>query len=207
MNKPHKPTLDLVGHSHMKGVELGAAMPRNEQGNSFFLDECINVAPRWSEKVYYDGDRYGRGFIHLHGHAEDIPLKDNRIDYVLSSHVLEHVPNPLNAFYEWDRVVRPEGYVLMIVPHHDALKSDKRPLEWFTRERLLRAWREKWTWDEHPLAASSGGKYGHYWKFTPELLTGFIEEWLPWWGLVMLEDPDSKVGNGFFLAYQIGERE
>lgn len=198
MNKPHEPTLELVGD--LKGVELGGAITSHEDGNSFFLQSCVNVAPRWSEEVYYDGNRETRGFVHLYGHAGDIPLKDNRCDYVVSSHVIEHVPNPLGAFIEWDRVVIPGGYVLMIVPHKDSLKSDIRHIDIFTLERLERAYHGRWSWDNHPRGVFHGGKYGHWWKFTPDLLKRAIDKWMDW-ELVYEEDPDTKIGNGFFLAY------
>lgn len=195
----------------MKGVELGGANSPHPDGNSFFLKACINIAPAASDEPggYYATDETGhRGFCHLHGHAAHIPLFKNHVDYVISSHVMEHVPDPIQAWYEWERVVRPGGYFLMIVPHHDALASDERPLEMFTLDRIWRAHTAGWHWGamrmpmdeaDHPV----GGPYGHWWKFTPDLLKEAIAGWCPNWSLCWEEDPDSKIGNGFFLAYQL----
>jgi SAM-dependent methyltransferase len=203
MNKPHEPTTRLVGDVRMKGVELGGANSPHPDGNSFFL-KAINVSPEASERDYYGTDKSGhRGFCHLHGHAAYIPLFDDSIDYIVSSHVMEHVPDPIRAWEEWERVVRPGGYFLMIVPHHDQLKGDHRPLEDFTMGRICRAYDEGWHWDNVPAGAVHGGPYGHWWKFTPELLKEAIGLWCPNWALCWEEDPDSKVGNGFFLAYQL----
>src|SRR6266481_1911809 len=43
-------------------------------------------------------------------------IPDGAYDFVLASHVLEHVANPLRALQEWKRVLVPEGTVLVIVP-------------------------------------------------------------------------------------------
>jgi len=206
VNRPHQPTLDLVGDPRMKGVELGGANSDHPDGNSFFLKACINIAPAAAEYDYYGQDKTGhRGFCHLHGHAGDIPLFNNTVDYVISSHVMEHVPDPVGAWYEWQRVVRPGGYFLMIVPYHDQLQSDHRPLEWFTMDRIRKAHYERWGHDhlvKTEVMPYVGGIYGHWWKFTPELLKEGVAHGMEW-TLIMEEDPDSKVGNGFFLAYQL----
>jgi SAM-dependent methyltransferase len=60
------------------------------------------------------------------GRLEDVP--DDAYDAVLSSHVLEHLANPLGALAEWRRVVRPGGHVLLIVPHRDGTFDHRRPV-------------------------------------------------------------------------------
>jgi SAM-dependent methyltransferase len=64
----------------------------------------------------------------LIGEASEIDVADNSYDAVISSHVLEHLANPLGALAEWRRVVRPGGYVLLIVPHRDATFDHRRPV-------------------------------------------------------------------------------
>jgi SAM-dependent methyltransferase len=65
---------------------------------------------------------------HLIGEAGSLDVPDGTYDAVLSSHVLEHLANPLGALAEWRRVVRPGGYVLLIVPHRDATFDHRRPV-------------------------------------------------------------------------------
>src|SRR5690349_20612939 len=48
--------------------------------------------------------------------ADDLPFYDNSLDYVASSHVLEHLANPIAALREWYRVIKPGGHVYMVVP-------------------------------------------------------------------------------------------
>jgi predicted SAM-dependent methyltransferase len=41
---------------------------------------------------------------------------DNSYDWVFSSHCLEHTKNPPDALANWWRVLRPNGYLIVIVP-------------------------------------------------------------------------------------------
>ncbi len=50
------------------------------------------------------------------GEAVALPFKSNSLAYVASSHVLEHVANPVKALLEWYRVLRPGGFIYMVVP-------------------------------------------------------------------------------------------
>jgi SAM-dependent methyltransferase len=50
------------------------------------------------------------------GHACALPFFDHTLDYVIASHVLEHVANPVAALAEFHRVVRPGGLLYLVVP-------------------------------------------------------------------------------------------
>lgn len=200
----HQPTLKLL--TGLSGIELGAA-----SHNPFGVN-AINVAPKFDEDLFQDnqvnmGEQPTK--IDMYGEADNIPVKDKSQDFVLSSHVFEHIPDPISALLEWQRVIKPRGYVVMIVPQPDALAGDNRPLS--TYDRLIKAHREKWNIETAPADNLYGGKGGHYWKFTSTTLRKFFEnlktanDGIPAvnWQLVGTEDPDSKVGNGFWLAYRV----
>lgn len=68
------------------------------------------------------GKQYLREAALLHG------LADGSYDLVLSSHTLEHLANPLPALREWRRVCRPDGHLLLILPHRDGTFDHARPL-------------------------------------------------------------------------------
>ncbi len=53
-----------------------------------------------------------------------LPFKSESVDLVLSSHSLEHSISPLFALWEWRRVLRQEGYLLINVPI--AIEGDMR---------------------------------------------------------------------------------
>ena len=69
--------------------------------------------------------RLGSQFI---AEACDLPMtSDQTYDFVLASHVLEHVANPLRALHEWKRVLRPQGVLLTILPDKRATFDHRRP--------------------------------------------------------------------------------
>lgn len=124
-------------------------------------------------------------------------------DYVISSHVIEHLPDPIGAFIEWTRLLKPGGTIFMIVPHRDALPADKgRPIS--PMDEIETAYRENYTPDTHPY--QSQGRRGHYWVFALESMKELIEmcngAFGLGWTLVHEEAIDAKVGNGFTLVYR-----
>ena len=41
---------------------------------------------------------------------------DGSFDRLIATHVLEHLPNPVNVLREWNRVVRPNGIISIVLP-------------------------------------------------------------------------------------------
>ncbi|MEI8129847.1 MAG: methyltransferase domain-containing protein [bacterium] len=73
---------------------------------------------------YYKG-RLGKQFI---TDATDLKvIKSNTYDFLISSNCLEHVANPLKALDEWVRVIKPEGYLLLVLPKKESNFDRKRP--------------------------------------------------------------------------------
>ncbi len=54
------------------------------------------------------------------------PVADESQDFVIASHVLEHVANPLRMLSEIHRVVRPGGAVLILLPDRRRIRTDSR---------------------------------------------------------------------------------
>jgi SAM-dependent methyltransferase len=106
--------------------------------------------------------------IDIPGDAADLPLPSGGADFVLHSHVWEHLPNPLRALDEWVRVVRSGGFIFAIVPKRDADPSDrKRPLTTLIELEQHYATRTDY---EDRIAEMAGPSRGHYTVFSPELL-------------------------------------
>jgi hypothetical protein len=55
-------------------------------------------------------------------------IDDGAYDAVLASHVLEHIADPIGALCEWQRVVRPRGHVLLVMPHREGTFDHARPV-------------------------------------------------------------------------------
>lgn len=57
-----------------------------------------------------------------------LPLvPDNTYDFVLSSHSLEHIANPVRALHEWKRVTRPGGSLILVLPDYRRTFDHRRP--------------------------------------------------------------------------------
>jgi len=85
------------------------------------------------------GVQFLREATSLHG------LGDHSYDFILSSHCLEHVANPLAALAEWRRVVRPGGHFLLLLPDPTRTFDHRRPI---TSLEHLRADRDRNTSEE-----------------------------------------------------------
>lgn len=68
----------------------------------------------------------GRQFLREATLLEGLP--DGAYDFVLSSHCLEHLANPLAALREWQRVTRDGGHLLLILPDPQGTFDHRRPL-------------------------------------------------------------------------------
>ena len=53
-------------------------------------------------------------------------IESGKYDFVLSSHVIEHIANPIKALSEWIRVLKNEGILIVVIPHKDGTFDHKR---------------------------------------------------------------------------------
>jgi SAM-dependent methyltransferase len=68
----------------------------------------------------------GRQFLR---EATDLSgIAEASYDFILSSHCLEHVANPLAALREWRRVLRPGGQLVLILPDPRQTFDHRRPV-------------------------------------------------------------------------------
>jgi SAM-dependent methyltransferase len=97
-------------------------------------------AIREGDTFVFDGAKPpGRQYVGEAGNLEFIG--DAAYDFVLSSHCLEHLANPLRGLSEWLRVLRQGGLLVLIVPHKDGTFDHRRPVT--SMEHLVR------DFDEH----------------------------------------------------------
>ena len=65
----------------------------------------------------------------MNGDAQNLKgIDDESLDFVYSSHCLEHMVDVRIALLNWFRVVRKGGYLILYIPHRDLYeKQDKLP--------------------------------------------------------------------------------
>jgi len=68
----------------------------------------------------------GRQYI---AEASDLHcIEDSSYEFVLSSHCIEHLANPLKGLAEWIRVLKQDGLLVLIIPHKDGTFDHCRPV-------------------------------------------------------------------------------
>jgi SAM-dependent methyltransferase len=166
----------------LHGIEIGAS-----SHNRFYLD-AINV-DRYGD---YD-TRHKRLERRLAGRVakvdvvapgDELPFAEDSYDFVFSSHVVEHFPDPIKALREWVRVAR--RYVVVIVPHRDRTFDADRPLT--SVEELL----------ERHSSGFASEEDRHWSVWTCESFLDMCEA--ADLRVIAHQDPDDKVGNGFAVV-------
>lgn len=116
--------------------------------------------------------------------AEKIPYEEQTFDFVLSEHVLEHLPDPIRAIKEWYRVMNEGGHLFLFMPHPDRTFDKNRARS--TIEQLKKAHESKldatddsaWAeWEEKVLNA---GLAPHYKSFSKaeQLEKNLLHRWV-----------------------------
>lgn len=67
-------------------------------------------------------------------------------DFVLASHVLEHIANPILALSEWKRLLKDRGVLVLLLPHKDKTFDHRRPVT--TLEHLIADFKAGMTEDD-----------------------------------------------------------
>lgn len=176
--------------------------------NPFCLSNCLKIAPSDGIRYIYENDLIDwRHYsdeqnkisnsiedIDLVGDMQNIPLSDNSLDYVISSHVIEHEPNPIKAFLCISSKIKSNGVAFFIFPKRNQVDIDAvRPLT--SLDEFIDFYRR----DINPLSAQ-GSHRTHYCVYS---LQSFIKL-INWcncnvglgWQIEAIEETDSKVGNG-----------
>ena len=118
------------------GVEIGGPSYTADviYENSISMDNVIfsknTVWSTHTEEYNYYYNKKGKVIIN---DAVNISLVQNdTYDFYFSSHSLEHVANPLKAIYEALRIVKNNGYIIVIVPEKSVCFDHKRSYSKFS---------------------------------------------------------------------------
>ncbi len=100
-----------------KGLEIGALhrpMVRHDGMDIDYIDRYAVAGlrehyPELNDLPLVEADILGDAAT-LEG------IDENTYDFLISAHVIEHMRNPIQAFEQWCRVVRPHGKIYLVVP-------------------------------------------------------------------------------------------
>ena len=169
----------------LKGLEIGGSAH-----NPFGLD-TKNVDYTVDENRYKKLEKkfVGRSLpIDIVAPGDNIPLPDESQDFVVSAHVIEHFPDPIKALKEWYRLIRPGGFIFMIVPHQERTFDKNRPRT--TLQELL---------DRHAgCIVAQPNSDDHYSVWITDDMVELVK--YLGWNLVSVQNVDDKVGNGFTIV-------
>ncbi len=88
-----------------KGIDIGCR------------DDKIKSDSIGFDKIHYKG-------VDIIGDAsQKIDFPNNHFDYVYSSHCLEDIPNTRQTLTEWLRILKPQCYIILHIPHKDLYKG------------------------------------------------------------------------------------
>jgi len=114
----------VVEYCSGSGVDVGS-------GGDPVVPWAIQVDLPWDKFREYNGGRDPDSPIQLTCDAGNLPFKDGTLDFVYSSHLLEDFWPWKPLLTEWKRVVKPRGYVVILIPDKElwaeALKRGQPP--------------------------------------------------------------------------------
>ena len=111
-----------------RGVEIGPG-PRPQIHQSEHVDVTYveeKTGDYWASVYDHDGKRGAAqaNWSKYHvGQASELPAEDGSLDFVFSSHVFEHLANPIGHLLHWKAKLKKGGVILAIVPNMDCTKD------------------------------------------------------------------------------------
>lgn len=177
----------------LSGLEIGGSAH-----NPFGLD-TKNVDFTSNETVFKreEIEKLGETLpVDIIAPGDNIPVPSGSQDFVVSSHVLEHFPDPIRALKEWHRVIKKGGYIFIIAPHKERT-FDRRNSRTTVLELLER----------HKTGIFPKAKSNHYSFWITEDIIDLVNAIDLEWKIIDFQDIDDKVGNGFTIVIKKEARD
>jgi SAM-dependent methyltransferase len=122
----------LVEHEHlMSGVVVDLGGKKTNKRGAFRPPESakgrwidVNLDPAVSPDIVAD--------------VQDVPIKDATADCVLSTEVIEHLPDPAACVLEAHRILKPGGVLILSAPFLHPVHGDPHDFQRFTADGLRR---------------------------------------------------------------------
>jgi predicted SAM-dependent methyltransferase len=105
-------------------LEIGGPSALFRSGQRFSIYRSLSAldaanyasSMQWDSSATWD-EGIRRSFVLEAADLADIDT--GTYDAVLTSHVIEHLADPLSALQEWHGVLRPSGRIVVVAPHKD----------------------------------------------------------------------------------------
>jgi SAM-dependent methyltransferase len=142
LRQPEKRRLIKIAKTFkgLKGIEIGGPSNifsiRGAMPVYLFAEKLdgVNFSNKtiWEGKIK-EGENYNYyknlfGFQYIAEGSDLSLLKDNQFDFLLSSHSLEHIANPIKALNHWRRILKQRGRLVLILPDSSVTFDRKRPI-------------------------------------------------------------------------------
>ena len=173
----------------LEGLEIGGSAHNSFGLKTRNVDNTNELTCFKQEEIKLCGESLP---VDIVSPGDQLPLEDNSVDFVISSHVIEHFPDPIKALREWYRVVKPGGYLYIIAPHKERT---------FDKERSRSTLAELIERHETGKQPEILNEHCSVW-----ITEDFVEliHWLGW-NILHVQDTDDKVGNGFAVVVGVAK--
>ncbi len=118
----------IIGFAQGKGVEIGPGPNPQIISSKSVNVEYVEESPieEWIKNYDLEG-KYGAleaDFSkYIIGTAWNLPQLDHSLDFIFSSHVFEHLANPIGHLVRWKQKLKHNGAILAVVPDMLATKD------------------------------------------------------------------------------------
>jgi SAM-dependent methyltransferase len=118
------------------GVEIGGPSSTGVfiYKNVYNMDNVIfSKNTIWSNHTEeYNFYQNKKGKVIINDAVNISNIENDYYDFCFSSHSLEHIANPLKAIKEWLRIIKKNGYIIIIVPEKSVCFDHKREYSKFS---------------------------------------------------------------------------
>jgi ubiquinone/menaquinone biosynthesis C-methylase UbiE len=114
-----------IAHKYLdglNGVEIGGSAHNPFNLNTINVDFTDELTIYKKEEINLCGE-YMK--VDVVSDALNLPFENEKYDFVISSHQIEHCFNIIDTIREYIRVIKNDGYVLLIAPKPEVVKEDR----------------------------------------------------------------------------------
>jgi hypothetical protein len=121
----------LTLFKNKNGLEIGgpSAVFEPIYRISNFVDGVNHKETIWQGKITTGNYHYGTGKQYIADATTlSTELLKNSYDFILASHILEHIANPIKAITTWKKSLVDSGIIFLILPKKEYTFDHKRPI-------------------------------------------------------------------------------